>query len=53
MTHAHKWTNLAYLNVFEMSINLKGLLKEQMSSSQTEGAERLARECVAKDYKGC
>ena len=46
-------TNLASLNGFEMSINLNGLLTEQMTPSQIEKARELARECVAKNYKGC
>ena len=46
-------TNLASLNGFEMSINLNGFLTEQMTPSQIEKAQELARECVAKNYKGC
>ena len=53
MIYAHMWTNLASLNGFEMSINLNSLLTEQMTLSQIEEAQRLARECVAKNYKGC
>ena len=53
MIYAHMWTNLASLNGFEMSINLNSLLTEQMTLSQIEEAQELARECVAKNYKGC
>ena len=53
MIYAHMWTNLASLNGFEMSINLRGLITEQMTPSQIDKAQELARECVAKNYKGC
>ena len=53
MIYAHMWTNLASLNGLEMSTNLRGLITEQMTQFQIEEAERLAVECVAKNYKGC
>jgi TPR repeat protein len=53
MIYAHMWTNLASLNGFEMSINLRGLITEQMTPSQIDKAHELARECVANNYKRC
>ena len=53
MIYAHMWTNLASLNGLEMSTNLRGLITEQMTQFQIEEAERLAVECVAKNYKVC
>ena len=53
MIYAHMWTNLASLNGFAMSTNLRGLITEQMTPSQIDKAHELARECVANNYKRC
>ena len=47
MIYAHMWANLASLNGFEMSANLRGLIAEQMTQFQIEEAQRLAIDCVA------
>ena len=53
MVYAHMWVNLASLNGFEMAEEINELLAEIMTPSQIEDAEKLARECVKKNYKGC
>ena len=53
MVYAHMWINLASSNGFEMGEKLNGLLKELMTSSQIEEAQRLAKECTRKNYKNC
>ena len=53
MVYAHMWVNLASLNGFEMAEEINALLIQLMTPSQIEEAERLARECVKKNYKGC
>ena len=53
IVYAHMWTNLASSTGFEMSENLKSLVTEQMSPSQIEQAQELARLCVVKNYKSC
>ena len=48
------WANLGYSNGHENGKKLiEHLLKQGMTPSQIEEAEKLARECVKKDYKGC
>ena len=53
MVYAHMWINLASLIGFEMAEEIYTLLIQLMTPSQIEEAERLARECVKKNYKGC
>ena len=53
MVYAHMWVNLASLNGFEMGEEISALLTELMTPYQIEEAERLARECVKKNNKGC
>ena len=53
MVYAHMWVNLASSNEFEMAKQLMELITELMTPSQIEEAERLARECVKKNYKVC
>ncbi len=50
---AHMWGNLGASNGNENGIVLRDLAVEQMTRSQIEKAQDLARACVAKDYKGC
>ena len=51
--YAHMWGNLAASNGNENGGKLRDFLAELMTPSQIENAERLARECVSKNYKGC
>ena len=53
MVYAHMWINLASLNGFEIAEEINVLLTELMTPSQIQEEERLARECVKKNYKDC
>ena len=50
---AHMWSNIAASQGFETAINSRYKIEGIMTSSQIEKAQDLARECVAKNYKGC
>ena len=51
--YAHMWGNIALMNGNERGELVRGHVAEKMTSSQIEEAQRLARECVKKKYKGC
>jgi uncharacterized protein len=51
--YAHMWWNIAASSGSEDAANNRDIVAEQMTPSQLEKASDLARECVAKDYKGC
>ena len=40
-------------NGHENAIELRDLLAQKMTSADISEAQKLARECVAKNYKGC
>jgi len=50
---AHMWWNIARSNGLAVNGEFLNLLEKKMTSSQIAEAQKLARECVAKDYKGC
>ena len=51
--YAHMWGNIAASNGNEAGKRLRDFAATQMTPSQLETAQRLARECVRKKYKGC
>ena len=51
--YAHMWGNIAASNGYEGGGKLRDLVAKQMTPSQLETAQKLARECVRKKYKGC
>ena len=51
--YAHMWGNIALMNGDERGELVRDGVAEKMTSSQIEEAQRLARECVKKNYKGC
>ena len=51
--YAHMWANIARSNGHKNGDKLIELLVKQMTPSQIEKAQDLARECVKKNYKGC
>ena len=51
--YAHMWWNIAAASVNFFAQKNRDEVAKSMTSSQLEEAQRLARECVAKDYKGC
>jgi TPR repeat protein len=51
--HAHMWYNIAASLGGSHSRYWRDEIAREMTSSQIEKAQKLARECVAKNYKGC
>ena len=51
--YADMWGNIASMNGNDLGALLRDDFAEKMTSSQIEEAQRLARECVKKNYKGC
>ena len=51
--YAHMWWNIAASTGYDMSKKGKKFIEEKMTLSQIEEAQRLARECIKKIYKGC
>ena len=51
--YAHMWASIASSNGFENSKGLLESLNKEMTTTQIEEAERLAIECVKKNYKRC
>lgn len=52
-TFAHMWMNIAVLQGYEDVGNKIDLVEKNMTPTQLGTAQRLTRECVAKNYKGC
>ncbi len=51
--YAHMWGNIAASNGFEEAVEFRDWVGEKMTPSQLETSQRIARECVRKNYKGC
>ena len=51
--YAHMWGSIASSNRFENSKGMLEALDKEMTPSQIEKAQDLARECLKKNYKGC
>ena len=51
--YAHMWANLAGSNGSKKGRELRDFVAERMTTAQITEAQRLARECVRKKYKGC
>ena len=50
---AHMWYNIAASQGYKYATKNRDLLAKEMTPSQLEKAQDLARECVRKKYKGC
>mgnify|MGYP000713295099 CR=1 FL=1 len=50
---AHMWLNIAAANGYEAGVTFRDAFAKHMSPTDILVAQRLARECMAKDYKGC
>ncbi len=50
---AHMWWNLTASTGDEDAIKNRDIVAKQMTPAQIAEARKLARECVAKNYKGC
>ena len=51
--HAYIWFNIAAANGDKDAEEKRNNLSKTLSQSQVQEAQRLARECVKKNYKGC
>ena len=51
--YAHMWWNISASNGDKAAARNRDKVAKKMTSSQLEKAQDLARECVAKNYKGC
>ena len=51
--YAHMWGNLGASNGNENVRQLRDLAATKMTPADLSTAQKLARECVAKKYKGC
>ena len=51
--YAHMWSNIASSNGIEQAKENREYLTKKMTPSQILEAQKLARECVKNEYKGC
>jgi uncharacterized protein len=51
--YAHMWGNIGSSNGNQIGGENRDAAAQQMTPSQIEEAQKLARECVAKNYRGC
>ena len=51
--YAYMWWHIAALSGFNPADRNRDLVAKRMTSNQIEKAQKLARECVRKKYKGC
>ena len=50
---AYMWGRLSEINENREGSELKRIMTIELTASKIEEAERLVRECIKKDYKGC
>jgi len=50
---AYMWFNVAASNGQPEGVNNRDFIEKNMTPAQIVEAQKLARECVAKNYKGC
>ena len=51
--YAHMWLNIAASNGNTDAAEARDIIAERLTTSDMSKAQELARECVAKNYKGC
>ncbi len=49
----HMWRNIAALSGHEYAAEYRESVASKMTSTDISAAQKLARECVAENYKGC
>ena len=47
------WGNIAATNGNKMSVKFRDFVEKKMTPADISTAQKLARECVRKKYKGC
>ena len=50
---AHMWFNLAAAQGDKDAVKSRGIEEQKMTAQQIAEAQKLARECLARNYKGC
>ena len=50
---AYMWFNLSVSTGHEVAFKVRDIVAEQMTPSEIEQAQKLAEECIAKNYNGC
>ena len=50
---AHMWFNIAAVNGDNMSVENRDIVARKMTPQQIEQAQRMARECMASNFKKC
>jgi TPR repeat protein len=50
---AHMWGSIAATNGNKLGAKLRNFVEKKITPAQIDTAQKLARECVAKNYKGC
>ena len=50
---AHMWINLASVNGDENALKARDLLANKMTPQQILDAQKMARDCHAKNFRGC
>ena len=51
--YAHMWGNISALNEYENGRKLRDRVEKKMTIADISVAQKLARECEKKEYKGC
>lgn len=51
--YAHMWAHIAASGGDKIVVELRNLIEKEMAPSQIAEAQKLARECVRKAYRGC
>ena len=51
--YAHMWGNIGAMNGNELGAKWRDDFEKKMTPADISTAQKLARECVARDYKGC
>ena len=51
--YAHMWWNIAASSGHKGAVNNRDIVAKKMTPADISAAQKLARECVRKKYKGC
>ena len=51
--YAHMWFNIAASNGSQFGVMTRNMVEKKMTAGDISKAQELARNCVAKQYKGC
>ena len=53
IVHGYMWMSIAASSGYKGAVKPRDILEKEMTPNQLEKAQKLARECVRKKYKGC